>query len=257
MKYFEFKLFVVFIKMHLALAVYCQPCEVDSLIFKIYNLEFNEIPCRIEALRNSSLELAPFLETDYLWWKMIANQNIATETEFLSGLRNFKVQDDGTNNAMFSNLFYYLYFIRYENLKQKYFVKYYTTIKFHLLLNQVRNHQINWPNSLIQSLFQLVDLSDEYMKNRLLQDNGLNSKEKEQKSINILARLELISNIEYGSFEIIKQYNLAKIYFEVEKDYFKAMTKFEKLSNLCPGNSIFKDYLIECQKITSNCPFNS
>lgn len=117
-----------------------------------------------------------------------------------------------------------------------------------MYLDHIRNSETKWPNSFIQSLFELIDLSELYMKYIFLVENGIKSKECINRYETYLARLEIMNNCDYPSFEIIKQYYLGKIYFDVEKNYSKALNKFELLSKTCPNNLIFKKIIDNCQQ---------
>jgi hypothetical protein len=55
-------------------------------------------------------------------------------------------------------------------------------------------------------------------------------------------------NSEYKSFDIVKTYLLAKIYFEIEGDKQKAFVKFTKLSSMFPKNTIFKQAVADCKR---------
>jgi hypothetical protein len=82
----------------------------------------------------------------------------------------------------------------------------------------------------------------------LLIDNGFNSKQNIKRYEICLTRLESMNNSDYTSFEIIKQYYLGKIYLDVEKNYSKALNKFEILSKICPNNLIFRKIIEDCRK---------
>jgi hypothetical protein len=226
----------------------CQPAEIDLIVKKIYNQEFGDIQTEIDSLRKDSNDIAQYLEVDYLWWKMISEGNSVSETEFLSELDLLKSQYSENDSVNFAKLFYLIYQVRYENLKKHDISKYIALIKFHLYLDHFRNSEIKVQNSFVKSIFELIDLSELNLKYMLLIDNGLNSKQNIKRYEICLARLENLKNSDYTSFEIIKQYYLGKIYLDVEKNYNKALNKFEILSKTCPNNLIFKNIIEDCQK---------
>lgn len=182
---------------------------------------------------------------------MISNFNSVSESEFLSVLDTINNENNRNEKVKYSKLFYFIYQIRYENLKQRDLSKYISALKFYLYLDQVRNCKMKCPNSFMQSLFELIEESEIIAKYKFLIDNRFKSKENIEKFNSSLARIENMQNSDYTSFDIIKQYYLGKIYLDVEKDYRKALNKFEMLSNLCPGNMLFRKIVEDCKKKNS------
>jgi hypothetical protein len=220
--------------------------EVDEIIFKVYNQDFKEVPTKIQDLNRTSPQIAQYIKIDYLWWSMISNSTTQTDSFFLSELKS--LNEKKSEDEDFSKLIYFIYQIRYENLRNKSFSKYLTIMKFHFFMDNINLSCLKNADSFVQSMFKLMDEVNGFMKYKFLYDNGLNSKVIIEKCRLSLQKIEIMSNSEYKSFDVIKTYLLAKIYKEIENDNQKASMKFTKLSNLFPGNAIFKQTLAECKK---------
>lgn len=245
---FRLKILFYLFSMLLLLQLQGQNSEIDSLVMKIYNQEFRDIPAKIEALKIKSGAIAQYLEVDYLWWKMIAEPVASSEMDFLLSLDSIFVANESDKMESYSRLFYFIYKIRFDNLKQHDLSKYITIFKFHIFLDKIRKSHIKWPNTFMLSLFNLVEESETLMQHRLMVDFGYNKEDNLTKYYASLEKIENMQNTEYTSFEIIKLYYLGKIYLDVEKDDKKALSKFLNLSIMCPGNKIFKSIIASCQK---------
>ena len=62
-----------------------------------------------------------------------------------------------------------------------------------------------------------------------------------------LDKIEMQNEFENKTFKNCKTYLLGKIYLDIENDYSKANFKFEKLSEMFPGNMIFKKTAEYCR----------
>lgn len=228
--------------------VQSQNSQIDSIVKNTYNLDFEDISSRLESLKKSQCQISEYLEVDYLWWQMISNLNVDNEKKFLSSLDNIKVNSEIDENRNYSKLFYFIYQIRYDNLKQREILRYFSIVKLHFYLERVKSTVEKFPNSFLISIVDLIIESDKCMKYELLIKNGFKSANNID-SLNICrTRIENMQNSEYRSFDIVKQYYLGKIYFDIEKDYKKALNKFIALSIECPNNKIFKALIEECNR---------
>ena len=240
----NYKLFLIL--SFVSFQLHSQPSVVDSIVKEIYNQEFNNVQYKLETLKASSEINAKYLEVDYFWWQMVSNFNASKEAEFLKILDSLGVVNK--TNESYSKLFYFIYQIRYQNLRQRNISKYRFLIMFHIYLDQIRDQNINWPNSFMKSIFDLINMSELVMKYAFLIDNGFKSQNNIEKYNKSLSYIENMRNLEYASFVIIKQYYLGKIYFDVEKNYLKALNKFNTLSEFCPDNLIFKKICEDCKR---------
>ncbi|MDP3173645.1 MAG: hypothetical protein Q8M88_04340, partial [Phenylobacterium sp.] len=214
--------------------------EVDEIIFKVYNQDFNEVPEKIETLRKTSPQISQYIKIDYLWWKMISFYSNSNESEFIAELDELKDDNKIFEYQNYDRLIYFTYQIRYENLKDKKFSKYLTLLKFHFFMKTIDMNSTIESTSFVVCMFKLMNELDEFMKYKFLYDHGFNTKINLEKCSISLQRIENIHNYEYKSFDVVKTYLLAKIYLEIENDNQKALNKFQKLSKLFPGNNIFK-----------------
>ena len=250
MKFFQRFLFSPIVLISIMLLTYNlhgQPSQIDVIIKKTYNQDFAEIPGLIENLKRTSDKVSEYLEIDYLWWRMISDFSQSTEKLFqiaLDKIRN-ETNDEGDN---YSKLFYFIYQIRYEHLKQHEFSKYISVLKLHFYLERIKAEDIKYSNALVRSLLELIEQSGIIMKYSLLLDAGINSAYNKSKLQSSLTRIENMKNSEYLSFDIIKLYYLGKLYFNIDKNYTKAKEKFIELSIICPDNKIFRDLIEECNK---------
>jgi len=219
--------------------------ETDGIILKIYNQDFNGIPEKIENLKRSSPQIVPYIKIDYLWWRMISNLNTETETDFLNGLNSLNETNSG--NQDFNKLAYFIYQIRYENLRNKSFSKYLTILKFHLYVGNISYKRTEGFDSFENSIIQMITALNSYMKYRFLEDYGLQAKKNRENCQSCLAKIEKLRNTDFKSFEVIKTYFLGKIYLEIENDHQQAISKFEKLSGMFPENVIFRKTLSDCK----------
>ena len=250
---FRLKLTLLFLLSLIFFQLRGQPViEADEIVHKIYNQDFKGIPEKIENLKKSSPQIAEYIKIDYLWWRMISNLNTETETDFLNGLNS--VNESDTGNRDFNKLAYFIYQLRYENLRNKSFSKYLTILKFHLFVENISAKKTEIFDSFEKSIFQMITELNSYMKYSFLEDYGLQAKKNSKNGQSCLDKIENLRNADFKSFDIIKTYFLGKIYIEIENDNQQAISKFEKLSGLFPGNVIFRKTLSDCKKQQSLNP---
>jgi hypothetical protein len=217
--------------------------RVDEIIMKVYNQDFKDVPAKIEDLHRISPQIAQYIKIDYLWWSMIYKCTTQTESIFLSELKSLNEKD--SDDEDFNRLIYFIYQIRYENLRNKSFSKYLTILKFHFFMESMHSNNSKNTDSFVQSMFEEMN---DFLKYKFLFDSGLNAKINNEKCHLILLKIENMSNSEYRSFDVVKTYLLAKIYKEIVNNNQNASIKFMKLSTLFPENTIFKQSLAECKK---------
>lgn len=220
--------------------------ETDRIVFKIYNQDFNEIHVSIENLNKTSPQIARYLNIDFLWWKMISDQNQKTEAEFLAGLNS--LIETGSGSQDFDKLAGFIYQIRYENFRNKSFSKYLTILKFHLFVESIKPEQAEKLGSFERSIFEMTTELNSYMKYKFLEGYGLQTKKNKENCRMSLSNIENLQNASFKSFDVIKTYFLGKIYLEIENDKERAILKFEILSGMFPQNSILKKTLSDCKK---------
>ncbi len=220
---------------------YSQPAsDFDEIVSEIYNQDFRKVSAKIEKLKKLSPQVANYLQIDYLWWKLISANSVTNESEFLAALDELNNNDKNITYQDYNRLINFTYKIRYENLKNKTFSKYMTLLKFHSFMENIDKNNLKNKDSFITSMFELMDVLNVFMKYKFLTDHGFDTKNNIEKCYSSLRKIESMSNAEYKSFEVVKTYLLAKIYLEIELDFKKALDKFSKLSNMFPGNTIFK-----------------
>lgn len=224
--------------------------ETDSIVFKIYNQDFGEIPSSIENLRKSSPQIARYLNIDFLWWKMISDLNEKTEAQFLAGLNS--LTETASVNQDFNKLAGFIYQIRYENFRNKSFSKYLTILKFHLFVESIKPEHTEKLESFEKSIFQMTTGLNSYIKYKFLEDYGIQTKRNKENCRISLVNIENMQNANFKSFDVIKTYFLGKIYLEIENDKQRAILKFEKLSDQFPQNVIFRKTLSECSEMASS-----
>ncbi len=221
--------------------------QLDNIVFEIYNQNFTAVPSEIEKLKTTSPQTANYLQVDYLWWKMISTNSDANEAEFLNKLEALNNSDKGSSFGDFDKLIYFTYQIRYENLKNKSFSKYFTSLKFHFFMDNIDLKNLKNPDSFTISMFSLMTELDTFMKYKFLTEHGFKTKNNLEKCRQSLTKIEGSSNHEFKSFDVVKTYLLAKVYLEIENDPQKALSKFTKLENQFPNNSIFKQTISDCK----------
>jgi hypothetical protein len=243
---FRIKLSLLTLLMLLFFQLRSQPAEeTDEIVFKIYNQDFKGIPEKIENLKRTSPQIASYIRLDYLWWQMISNLNTKTENDFLKGLNLLAETNSG--NQDFNKLAYFIYRIRYDNLRKKSFSKYLALLKFHLYVENISAKKTEKFDSFETSILQMMMEINSYMKYRFFEDYGIQSKKNKQYGQMCLRKIENLKNTDFKSFEVIKTYFLGKIYLEIENDNQQAIRKFEKLSVQFPENTIFRKTLSACQ----------
>ncbi len=223
--------------------------KFDEIVSNIYNLDFKEVPEKIEELRKISPQIANYLQIDYHWWKMISFQSEQNESEFVAVLNELNNPDKNNRYQNFDRLIFFTYQIRYENLLKKNFSKYLTLLKFHFFMENIDSKNIKNSDSFMISIFNLMDETNTFMKYKFLNDHGFKTKNNMEKCRLSLQKIESMSNPEFKSFDAVKTYLLAKIYLEIENDGQKALTKFAKLSDLFPQNTIFRQSINDCKKM--------
>lgn len=227
--------------------------EVDNIINKVYNLDFENIPEEIANIGKTEPQIACYLRIDYLWWRMISNHSISTESEFCEYLNSFKENKSGIEEE-FERLTYFMYQIRYDNFKNEGFSRYLTALNFHFFIGKMDNKKAVKLNSLENSILQLTIEFDKYMKYKYLNSFGFYSKRNIEQCQLCLRNIEKMTNVNSNTFATIKNYLLGKIYLEIEKDYLTAYEKFGNLSAAFPGNKIFVGIKKDCKAHISKYP---
>ena len=220
--------------------------NIDKAIFFIYNMDFNQAENEIQKISIQSPETAQFLRLEYSWWEMISIHTEKKEAAFLENLNSvMDEKEDSVSN--YNKLFYYTYRIRYDNIKGRYFSKMTSIFKFHLFLNQWIKEEDRPEDSFIESFKQLTFEMNNYMKYRFLDKFNLSSNKNSLKETYYLKKIEELSNPQFDSFNVVKDYLLAKIYLELEDNQAMAHATFQSLSLKFPHNTIFKEYLESSQ----------
>lgn len=241
------KVVFCFLLSHLFMNLYSQPSEIaDEIIFKTYNMDFNEVPAKIEILKKTSPQIAKYLKVEYLWWKMISTFNSSTEALLLAEISS--LHDKNSENENYNKLIYFIYQIRYDNFKKRSFTRYLNLLKFHIFLQNIDAVEIKKYDPFAISMFWLITEFDLYMEYKILSHNMFQTKKNFNKLKSSLERIENIPNPENKSFDIIKTYLLGKIYLDIEINYLKAFNKFQQLSVMFPKNIIFRETAAECKK---------
>ena len=221
--------------------------SVDDITNKIFNQDFEGVPAEIDLLRKTSPQQAKYVKVDYLWWKMITDNTKAAEASFLSELDSVVIEKERTGKTDYDRLLYFTYQIRYDNLRKKSFSKYLNLIKLHLFLEKMNPEEVKNSDPFVVSLFNLMIEMDLFMKYKFLSNNGFQpeiNRSKCQTSLTLIENLHEPSNKTFG---ICKTYLLGKIYLDIENDYTKANMKFVELSEMFPGNLIFKKSVEYCK----------
>ena len=213
--------------------------QIDEVVGKIYNNDFVNIKNQLIEIEKTEPQIADYLRFDILWWKMISSNSDADESEFLS-YKNTFIKDNDRDYKDFKKLVYFLYQIRYENFKKTGFSKYLTALKCEVCLQKLdeKKCSVLKPNELI--ILQLIVQFDKCLRSKYLSDLGLFKERNEREFYASLSKIENLKNIEFESFETIKNYFLGKIYLEIAHDSIKGLEKFSKLSEDYPGNVVFK-----------------
>jgi hypothetical protein len=222
------------------------PGVFDEIINKIYNQDFCEVPAKIEILKETSPQIAKFVEVDYLWWRMISNLNASTESLFI--LKLDSLNEESSDNENYRRLIYFIYKIRYDNLKNKSLTRYLACLKFHFFMQNIDSSEIKKYDQFVQCLFQLMKEFDLYMEYKFFSNNWFQSKKNIIKYKASLENMENMPVSENKSFSTIKSYLLGKIYLDIEINYTEALKKFEQLSRMFPENAIFKKTVTDCKK---------
>lgn len=222
------------------------PISIDQTINKIYNLDFEKVPSALANIGKANPAMASYLRIDYLWWKMVSKNSATNESDFLEFLNSFKQKRSGLDSD-FERLTYFVYQIRYDNFKKQSISRYITAFKFHFFLGNMDGEKSEKFNSLEKSIFQMTLEFDNYIKYKYLNNYGISSERNLQQYLLCLRNIEKMHNVQYRSFETIKNYLLGKIYFEIENDYLKAFGKFDSLSTNFPDNTIFKNIRENCR----------
>lgn len=224
------------------------PVEVDEIINNIYNQNFKDVPFKIEILKKTSPQMAQYIKTDYLWWRMISSYSKSAESDFLTSLNSLNDKNYGSKDEDYNKLIYFIYQIRYENLKNKSFSKYLTILKFHFFMENINSEEIRKSDSFVKSMFQLMTEFEVFMKYKFLNDHGFQTQKNKDKCRSSIDKIESIQNADYKSFDIFKTYLLGKIYLEIENNYQQAFIKFKKLSIMFPENKIFQKTIADFKK---------
>jgi len=183
---------------------------------------------------------------------MVSAFNATTESLFLSELNSLNETNSG--NEDYKKLFYFIYQIRYENFRNKNFIRYLTSLRLHFFLKNIDFEEIKKFDPFLISMFQLITEFDQYMEYKFLSNNGFQIKKNKIKCQSSLGKMESMPISENKSFDIIKTYLLGKIYLDIEINYYKAFKKFQQLSIMFPQNIIFKETAAECKKYLAPKP---
>ncbi len=229
--------------------LYSQPHVLfDEIVYKIYNQDFSDVESKIKELKKISPHTANYLQIDYLWWKMISLYTDSNKLKFLTALNELNSGSKTTDFKNYDRLIYFTYQIRYENLTNKGFSKYLTSLKFHFFLENVNWDELKNSDSFAFSMFALMNELNEFMRCKFLNEHGLKTKNNIEKCRLSLQTIDRMYNSEYKSFDVVKTYLLAKIYKEIERNNEKALDKFMKLALLFPENTIFAEAVADCKK---------
>ncbi|MGD9931986.1 MAG: hypothetical protein AB7U05_18345 [Mangrovibacterium sp.] len=201
-------------------------------------MEFEKAEKEINELEISSPKEAEFIRMELLWWKMITLGTKHSESAFLEQLKSFsksKKIAKSDNNI----LLYYIYATRYNNYKGSIIRKVSNMVRFQLFLDQWQASIWTSNNSINQSFNNLILEINSYLKSKVSQKcNPFYRDSNENMNIH-LKRIESLHNNSYKSFETIKNYLLAKIYLDIEKNKELAFQKFNDLAIQFPKNTIF------------------
>ncbi len=242
------KIILCLLFIHASQNLYSQSTVLfDEIVSEIYSQSFNNIEPKIEKLKKTSPLFANYLQVDYLWWKMITFYTDSNKSRFLAELNALNSEKKAGGYSDYNRLVYFTYQMRYENLTNKSFSKYMTALKFHFFIESIDLNKLGSSDSFIKNMFALMTELDVFMKYKFMNDHGFKTKNNTEKCRLCLQKIENMYNSEYKSFGIVKTYLLAKIYFEIEKDYQNANAKFEQLSILFPNNKEFKKAAVECK----------
>jgi hypothetical protein len=241
------KIFWGFLLSICATPIFGQSSEaIDSIVGKIYNLDFANVPFQLEKLEKSDPQIADYLEFDYLWWKMITSNSMTSELEFVHYKNTFN-DKVATDDKDFRTLIYFLYQIRYENFKKTSISSYWTALKCQVYIQKLDEEKATRLKPLEKALFLLILEFDKCLKYKFLDKfHPLSSKNEDNFKIR-LENIEKLQNEHYKSFETIKNYFLGKIYLEVAHDSIKAYEKFSKLSDEFPDNAVLKEIKNNCR----------
>ena len=88
---------------------------------------------------------------------------------------------------------------------------------------------------------------DLFMRYKFFSNHGFQTEKNHTKCMSCLDKIEMQNEFENKTFKNCKTYLLGKIYLDIENDYSKANFKFEKLSEMFPGNMIFKKTAEYCR----------
>ncbi len=223
---------------------------IDNIVYKIYNLQFDKVPIQINELKKTDPEIAGYLELDYLWWKMISDGTVSSESNFVMAKNGF-LTGQNKKNRDFKTLMYYMYQIRYENIKKSSLSKYFSALKCQLYIQKLDESKSDALNPLEQDLLQLVVEFDKCLKYKLINDLDILKIGTNQNIVAGLEKIENLQNKNCRSFVTIKDYFLGKIYLEIVHDSAKAFDKFAKLSENFPSNLVFKEIKQKCKPAAS------
>jgi hypothetical protein len=244
---FNLKFVLCFLLAYSFSSLYSQPSALlDEIISKTYNLNFDEIPGKIEVLKKTSPQVAQYVKVDYLWWRMISSFNPSTESLFLAELTSLNIKN--SENEEYKKLAYFIYQIRYDNFRNKSFIKYLTLLKFHYFLQKIDPEKIKKFDQFVINMFNLIAELELFMEYKFLSDNGFQSKKNTVRCKSSLVNMEGMTGFNNISFDIIRTYLLGKIYLDIEHNYPQAFKKFEKLSAMFPQNNIFMETVAGCKK---------
>ena len=220
--------------------------QIDGIVNQIYNFDFVNVPDQLTQLEKTDPKIAGYLKFDFLWWKMISNFSVSTESEFNEYKKSFLDNTDDINRD-FKKLIYYLYQIRYSNFKNTSFSKYLAAIKCHVYLLKIDKEKASALKPLERNIFQLIVEFDKCLKYKFISElDLLTNKNRRQFQIS-LEKIGTLQSSQFASFKTIKDYFLGKIYLDIENDSFKAYEIFSNLSERYPGNKIFKSIKNDCE----------
>lgn len=148
---------------------------------------------------------------------MISNKSVASELDF-ANYKNAYQDNINIGDKDFNKLIYYLYQIRYDNLKNVGFSKYWTALKCQVFIQKINDGNAANLRPLERAIFQLIVEFDKCLKYSLIDEFNFLSTQNEKKLLVSLDKIEKIDNGNYSSFLTIKNYFLGKIYLEIAHD---------------------------------------
>jgi hypothetical protein len=207
-----------------------QKDKAESIFKLIYNFDFEKADSMLKV-NELDEEVTELLKTDLLWWKMISVKNETVFRSFLDSLDKREKSVDFWKSSK-GKIAYRSYKIRYELAIQQNFNAFFDYLSLKKMLKEERN---------LPGRHEMSELYNKYIVFlNILENYYFFSRYSKPASSKLLESIVDDCNSSNLITRTLSHYFLFKFYHDVEPDFANAWKHAEQLSEMYPGNFVFR-----------------